>query len=67
MLLDVIFRGIVLKEGAFDLLGIVIIGGLVATVYQTKRKIAGRSMVKAILLSMVAGLLIAVIIAILRR
>lgn len=62
ILLDVIYRSIVLKMAAWDLLGIVILGGLVATVYQTRYKIATRSGVKAILLSILAAVVIAVII-----
>lgn len=46
ILIDVIYRSIVLKTAAWDLLGIVILGGLVATLYQTRYRIATRSWVK---------------------
>ena len=59
LLLDVIYRSIVFKQGSWDLLGIVIIGGLAATLYQTRYKIATRSSVKAILLTIVIALVIA--------
>lgn len=61
ILLDVIYRAIVLKQATWDLLGIVILGGLAATLYQTRYKIANRSWVKAIALSVLAGLIIAVV------
>ena len=60
ILLDVIYRAIVLKQATWDLLGIVILGGLAATLYQTRHKITNRSWVKAIVLSVLAGLVIAV-------
>jgi len=67
VLVDVIYRSIVLKEGAFDLLGIVILGGLAATLYQTRYRTATRSMVKAILLTIVSALVIALSIVALKR
>lgn len=67
VLVDVIYRSFILKQGAWDLLGIVILGGLAATLYQTRYKIATRSSVKAILLAVVSALLIALIIVFLNR
>ena len=67
ILVDVIYRSIVLKEGAFDLLGIVIIGGLAATIYQTRYRTAGRSMVKAILLTIISAIAVAAAIVFLNR
>ena len=61
ILLDVIYRAIVLKQATWDLLGIVILGGLAATLYQTRYKITNRSWAKAIALSVLAGLVIAVV------
>jgi hypothetical protein len=65
VLLDVIYRSIVLKTAAWDLLGIVILGGLAATAYQTRYKIATRSWVKAILLTILAAVLIAAVLVLL--
>lgn len=67
LLVDVIYRSFVFKQGTWDLLGIVILGGLAATLYQTRYKIATRSSVKAILLAVVSALLIALIIVFLNR
>jgi hypothetical protein len=62
LLIDVIYRSIVLKQAAWDLLGIVILGGLVATLYQTHFKTTTRSWVKASLLTVLAAILVAVVI-----
>ena len=67
LLVDVMFRSFVFKQGAWDLLGIVILGGLAATLYQTRYKIATRSSIKAILLAVVSALLIALVIVFLNR
>lgn len=64
ILLDVIYRSIVLKSAAWDLLGIVIFGGLTASIYQARYRIATRSWIKVILLSIVSAGLIAVIVAV---
>jgi hypothetical protein len=61
ILVDVIYRSLVLKEVSWDLLGIVILGGLVATLYQTRYKTGTRSWVKAALLSFLAALVIAAV------
>ena len=61
ILVDVIFRAVVLKQATWDLLGIVILGGLAATLYQTRYKITNRSWVKAIALSILAGVVVAVV------
>ena len=60
LLLDVFFRSIVGKTAAWDLLGIVILGGLVATLYQARYRIATRYWVKAIALSFIGAALVAV-------
>ena len=64
ILLDVIYRSIVLKSAAWDLLSIVIFGGLTASIYQARYRIATRSWIKVILLSIVSAGLIAVIVAV---
>ena len=67
ILLDVVYRSFVLKSAAWDLLGIVIFDGLVATIYQTRFKIATRSWVKAIMLTMLAAAVVAIALVLLRR
>lgn len=66
LLLDVIYRGLRFDEAAWDLLGIVIISGLVATIYQLRQKILDKSQIKtaAIILGItfvVASLLVFII------
>jgi hypothetical protein len=61
ILVDVIYRSLVTKQASWDLLGIVILGGLVATIYQTRLKTATRSWSKVILLSVLAGLVVAIL------
>lgn len=67
ILIDVVYRSIVLKQAAWDLLGIVILAGLVATLYQTRYKIATRSWVKAISLAVLAGVVVSIAIVLLFR
>lgn len=51
LLFDVIYRGLIYKEAAWDLLGIIIISGLVMTLYQYKQKILDKSWIKNIAIS----------------
>lgn len=67
LLLDVIYRAIVLKQATWDLLAIVILGGFGATLYQIRYKIGTRSWVKAILLSVLLALIIAAALVVLFR
>lgn len=39
LLIDVIYRSIVLNEASWDLMGLVIVVGLITTIYQYKQKI----------------------------
>lgn len=66
ILADASYRAFVTKEPSWDLLGIVIASGLIATVYQVFHRIGTRSWVKAILLSILAGLVIAGVIVLLK-
>ena len=67
LLADVVYRAIFLEQAAWDLLGIVIAGGLIATLYQTHYKTATRSWLKAILLSVTAALVIAIVLIVALR
>lgn len=66
LLLDVAYRAFTKGEAAFDLLAIVILGGLVSTVYQARHKVLGRGWVKTVVLAVATSALIAVMIAALR-
>jgi hypothetical protein len=59
LLLDVFYRAVVSKTASWDLLGIVILGGLVASVYQARYRIAGKYWVKAIVLSFLGAAVLA--------
>ncbi len=63
---DVIFRSIVLKSESWDLLGIVILGGVVATIYQLRYKTATH-WVRATLASVFLAIVLAVVIVLLFR
>lgn len=63
LLLDVIYRSWVRHETAWDLFGLVILGGVVATVYQGGNQALGRGRVKAMGLTFVLGGVIAVLVA----
>jgi hypothetical protein len=59
LLVDVFFRAVVQETAAWDLLGIVILGGLVASVYQAMHRVAGKYWIKAIVLSVLGAALAA--------
>lgn len=64
LLLDVIYRSIKFNEAAWDLLGLVIVSGLVMTIYQYKQKILVKSWLKTICAISVITAIIAFIIAV---
>lgn len=51
LLLDIIYRGLVFHEAAWDLLGIIIISGFAMTIYQYKQKILDKKWIKTLALS----------------
>jgi len=67
LLVDVIYRSFVLKQTAWDLIGIVFLGGLAATLYQLRYKAASRNMVVAIVVSIISGIAISAVSVFLRR
>ena len=66
LLIDVVYRGMVRHENAWDLLTLVIVGGAVCTVYQARQKTLGKASVKAgVLIACVGGVVAAAIIVVL--
>lgn len=63
LLLDVVYRGLRFNEAPWDLLAIVIISGLVMTVYQYRKKILGKTWLKTVAITFVVTFIIAFIIA----
>ena len=62
LLVDVMYRGLFRHEAAWDLMALVIGGGLFCGVYQARQKILGRGWVmKVVLASCVAGVIAAVV------
>lgn len=61
MLIDVMYRGWVLHENAWDLLGLVIASGVVSWIYLVRHKAQSRLLVKVMLLAGVIGVIAAVI------
>ncbi len=58
LLVDVMYRGLVRHEAAWDLMALVIVGGAIATVYQARQKILTRGWVmKVVLLACLAGII----------
>ncbi len=66
ILCDVIYRSFMLNEAPWDLLGIVIIGGLVSLIYQVRYKTWTRSWVKITVLAFAIALLIAAVFGVVR-
>ena len=63
LLLDAIYRSWVRHESAWDLLGLVIAGGAIASLYQANQHALGRGRVRLMGLSVVLGAVIAVLVA----
>jgi len=63
LLFDVIYRGMVKNEAAWDLLGVIIVSGLVMTLYQHKHKILDKKWIKTIAISSVLACIVAFLIA----
>jgi hypothetical protein len=62
LLVDVMYRGLVRHEAAWDLMALVVVSGVVATVYQARQKILTRGWVmKVVLLACFAGIVGAII------
>jgi hypothetical protein len=62
LLLDVMYRSLVRQEASWDLMAIVIVGGVVSTLYQWRHKtLTGRSFKMAAVLFVVAGVVAALI------
>ncbi len=55
LLLDVAYRSLILGEAPWDLLGIVIISGLVLSSYQYKQKILGKAWMVAVFYTVVVS------------
>ena len=62
LLVDVMFRSLTRHEATWDLMALVVLGGVVCTVYQTRQKILARGWVmKAVLGACIAAVIAAVI------
>ena len=62
LLLDVMYRSIVRHEAAWDLMGLVIGGGAVCSVYQARQKILGHGwLMKVLLAACIAGVIAAIL------
>lgn len=70
LLIDVAYRGFVRHEAAWDLIALVVAGGVVSATYQARQKILGRWSWKAMLISgvvaAVVGFLTAVVLSIIK-
>jgi undecaprenyl pyrophosphate phosphatase UppP len=63
LLLDVMYRGAVRKEAAWDLLALVIAGSGICTAYQVRKKILGRRLWKWILIGTVVAFVVSLVTA----
>ena len=59
LLFDIIYRGLVLNEAAWDLLGIILFSGLVMTFYQYKHKIFEKKWIKTVAISSLVAFTVA--------
>ena len=64
LLVDVMYRGLVRHEAAWDLLALVIVGGAVCTVYQARQKTLAHGWVMKAVLGAVIAAVIAFIAAV---
>ena len=66
LLMDVMYRGLVRHEAAWDLMALVIVGGAICTAYQARQKILAHGWVmKAVLGAVIAAVVAAVTAAVL--
>jgi hypothetical protein len=62
LLVDVMYRSLVRQEAAWDLMAMVIVGGVVCTVYQAHQKTLAHGWVmKVVLVGCVAGVIAAIV------
>jgi hypothetical protein len=62
LLVDVMYRSLARQEAAWDLMALVIVGGVVCTVYQARQKILSHGWVmKAVLGACIAAVIAAVL------
>jgi len=62
LLVDVMYRSLVHHEAAWDLMALVIVGGVVCTLYQARLKILAHGWVmKVVLVACIAGVIAAVL------
>jgi hypothetical protein len=64
LLMDVMYRGLVRHEAAWDLMALVILGGAICTVYQLRQKSLGHGWVRKAVLGAVIAAVIAFIAAV---
>ena len=66
LFIDVVYRGMLRHEAAWDLMALVIVGGAVCTMYQARQKTLAHGWLKAaVLIACVAGVIGAITVAIL--
>ncbi len=62
LLLDVMYRSFILNEAPWDLLTLIIVSGLIMSLYQYKQKILGKTWIKSSVYVFVIAFIIAIII-----
>jgi hypothetical protein len=67
LLLVTAYRGLVLGQSSWDLLGLVILGGATATLYQAAHKVLTPYWIRIAMLSMVAAALVAMLLNLLQQ
>lgn len=66
LLLDVAYRSFTRSESPWDLLALVVLGGVVSTVYQARHQILGRRWVVVTLATVMAAAVVAAVVAMTR-
>ena len=67
LLASVAYRGFVLQQSSWDLLALVILGGITATMYQGINKVLSRRWIITTLVTLVIAVLLAVVIGVITR
>ena len=67
LLVDVMYRSWVRHESSWDLFGLVILGGVVATAYQGSNRVLGPRWAKSTAVIMVSGAVVAAVIVVVRN
>jgi hypothetical protein len=67
LLLDVAYRSLKLNEASWDLLSIIIISGVIMSIYQYRQKILGKTWMRTFIVTFIIAFIVAIIMVFIRK